>query len=122
VQRTRKYRVAQLDLLVDDRAHVVLELHAPGPWCWRRWRILAQFLELALCQVHHQVSDALLELRAPLVRQLLQVAEPAPRPPVPLTLLLELRVQLVLLDRRRSEAGCWLLAFCLEQQNYFDIG
>jgi len=48
--------------------------------------------------VHGQVSDALLELRAPLVRQLLQVAEPAPRP-VPLTLLLELRVQLVLLDR-----------------------
>jgi len=101
VQRTRKDRVAQLDLLDDDRAHVVLELHAPGPWCWRRWRILAlaQVPELALCQVHHQVSDALLELRAPLVRQLLQVAEPAPRPPVPLTLLLELRVQLVLLDR-----------------------
>ena len=47
-----------------------------------------------------QVSDALLELelRAPLVRQLLQVAEPAPRP-VPLTLLLKLHVQLVLLDR-----------------------
>ena len=30
VQRTRKDRVAQLDLLDDDRAHVVLELHAPG--------------------------------------------------------------------------------------------
>ena len=34
VQRTRKDRVAQLDLLGtlldDDRAHVVLELHAPG--------------------------------------------------------------------------------------------
>ena len=29
VQRTRKDRVAQLDLLDDDRAHVVLELHAP---------------------------------------------------------------------------------------------
>jgi len=28
VQRTRKDRVAQLDLLDDDRAHVVLELHA----------------------------------------------------------------------------------------------
>jgi len=29
VQRTRKDRVAQLYLLDDDRAHVVLELHAP---------------------------------------------------------------------------------------------
>ena len=29
LQRTRKDRVAQLDLLDDDRAHVVLELHAP---------------------------------------------------------------------------------------------
>ena len=98
MQRTRKDRVAQLDLLDDDRAHIVLELHAPGPWCWRLWRILVQVLELALWQVHHQVSEPLLELRALLVRQLLQVAEPAPRP-VPLTLLLELRVQLVILDR-----------------------
>jgi len=56
-----------------------------------------QVLELALCQVHRQVSEPLLELRAPLVRHL-QVAEPAPRV-VPLTLLLELPVQLVLLDR-----------------------
>jgi len=58
--------------------------------------------------VHRQVSEPLLELRAPLVRQrLLQVAEPAPRL-VPLNLLLELRVQLVLLDRTSlcSEA-CW---------------
>ena len=39
-------------------------------WCWRRWRISAQVLELALCQVHRQVSEPLLELRAPLVRQL----------------------------------------------------
>jgi len=93
-------RVAQLDLLDDDRAHVVLELYAPGawPWCWRPWRILAQVLELALCQVHHPVSEPLLELRAPLVRHLLQMAEPARRV-VPLTLLLELRGQLVLLDR-----------------------
>jgi len=68
------------------------------PWCWRRWRILAQVLELALCQVHRPVSDPLPELRAPLVRHLLQVAEPAPCL-VPLTLLLELRGQLVLLDR-----------------------
>jgi len=68
------------------------------PWCWRRWRILAQVLELALCQVHRPVSEPLPELRAPLVRHLLQVAEPAPRL-VPLTLLLELRGQLVLLDR-----------------------
>jgi len=65
---------------------------------WRRWRILAQVLELALCQVHRLVSEPLLELRAPLVRHLLQVAEPAPRL-VSLTLLLELRGQLVLLDR-----------------------
>jgi len=43
-------------------------------------------------------AEPLLELRAPLVRHLLQVAEPAPRL-VPLTLLLELRGQLVLLDR-----------------------
>jgi len=46
--------------------------------------ILAQVLELALCQVHRQVREPLLELRAPLVRQLPQVAEPAlrsaPRP------------------------------------------
>jgi len=51
-----------------------------------------------LCQVHRPVSDPLPELRAPLVRHLLQVAEPAPCL-VPLTLLLELRGQLVLLDR-----------------------
>ena len=48
--------------------------------------------------MHRQVSEPLLELRAPLVRQLLQLAEPAPRL-VPLNLLLELRVRLVLLDR-----------------------
>ena len=30
MQRTRKNRVAQLDLLDDDRAHVILELHASG--------------------------------------------------------------------------------------------
>jgi len=52
---------------------------------------------LALCQVHRPVSEPLLALRAPLVRHLLQVAEPARRV-VPLTLLLELRGQLVLLD------------------------
>jgi len=51
------------------------------PWCWRQWRISAQVLELALCQVHRQVSEPPLELRAPLVRQLLQVAEPAPPRP-----------------------------------------
>ena len=43
-------------------------------------------------------AEPLLELRAPLVRHLPQVAEPALRL-VPLTLLLELRGQLVLLDR-----------------------
>jgi len=47
--------------------------------------------------VHRPVSEPLLALRAPLVRHLLQVAEPARRV-VPLTLLLELRGQLVLLD------------------------
>ena len=30
VQRTRRDHDAQLDLLDNDRAHVVLELHAPG--------------------------------------------------------------------------------------------
>ena len=69
-----------------------------------------QVLELALRQVNRQVSEPLLELRAPLVRplKLLQVVEPAPRL-VPLNLLLELRVQLVLLDRTPlcSGAACW---------------
>jgi len=69
-----------------------------------------QVLELALRQVNRQVSKPLLELRAPLVRPL-QVVEPAPRL-VPLNLLLELRVQLVLLDRTPlcSEAACWPFA------------
>jgi len=59
-----------------------------------------QVPELALRQVNRQVSEPLLELRAPLVRplEMLQVVEPVPRL-VPLNLLLELRVQLVLLDR-----------------------
>jgi len=35
------------------------------PWCWRRWRILAQVLELALCQVHRPVSEPLLAAGAP---------------------------------------------------------
>jgi len=66
------------------------------------------------CQVNRQVSEPLLvELRAPLVRplELLQVGEPAPRL-VPLNLLLELRVQLILLDRTPlySEAACWPFA------------
>jgi len=69
-----------------------------------------QVLELALHQVNRQVSELLLELRAPLVRPL-QVIEPAPRL-VPLNLLLELRVQLVLLVRTPlcSEAACWPFA------------
>jgi len=70
-----------------------------------------QVLELALREVNRQVSrEPLLELRAPLVRplELLQVVELAPRL-VPLNLLLELRVQLVLLDRTPlcSGAACW---------------
>jgi len=63
--------------------------------------------------VHRQVSEPLLELRVPLVRQLLEVAEPAPRL-VPLTLLLELRVQL-----GRSEAAFWPFG---QQKNYFGLG
>ena len=47
--------------------------------------------------MNRKVREPLLELRAPLVRPL-QMVEPAPRL-VPLNLLLELRVQLVLLDR-----------------------
>jgi len=39
-----------------------------------------------------------------------------------LTLLLELRVQLVLLVRTPLEAASWLLAFCHEQKNYFGLG
>jgi len=108
VQRTRKDRVAQLDLFDDDRAHVVLvlELHAPGLGVGGAGGSVMQILELALRQVNCQVSEPLLKLRAPLVRSL-QVVEPAPRL-VPLNLLLELRVQLVLLDRTPlcSEA-CW---------------
>jgi len=99
VQRTRKDRVAQLDLLDDDRAHVVLEIHAPGLGVGGAGGSAMQVLELALREVNREVSEPLLELRAPLVcpLELLQVAEPAPRL-VPLNLLLELRVQLVLLD------------------------
>ena len=59
--------------------------------------------------MHRQVSEPLLELRAPLVRQLLQVAEPAQRL-VPLNLLLELR-ELVLLDRTPLCSEACLLAF-----------
>ena len=64
-KRTRKDR--QLDLLDDNHVHVVLGLHAPG---------LGVGGDIVL--------------RAPLVRLLLQVAEPAPRL-FPLDLLLELR-------------------------------
>jgi len=48
VQRTRKDRVAQLDLLDDDRAHVVLELRAPGLGVGGAGRSVLQVLELAL--------------------------------------------------------------------------
>jgi len=112
VQRTRKDRVAQLDLLDNDRAHVVLELHAPGLGVGGAGGSAMQVLELALRQVHRPVSEPLLELRAPLVRPR-QVVEPAPRL-VPLNLLLELRMQLVLLDPTPlcsgSEAACWPFA------------
>ena len=112
MQCTRKDRVAQLDLLDDYRAHVVLELHAPGLAVGGAGGSQRKFLSwrCARCQVHRQVSEPLLELRAPLVRQLLQVAEPAPprpfepaarapraaRPPWP-----HAALKLV----------CWLLAF-----------
>jgi len=83
---------------------------------------MRQVLELALRQVNRQVSEPLLELRAPLVRplELLQVGEPARRLLVPLNLLLELRVQLVLLDRTPlcSEAACWPFA---RAENYFGL-
>ena len=51
MQRTRTDQVAQLDLLDDDRAHVVLGLHAPG------LRVNPHLVPL----------DPLLELRAQLV-------------------------------------------------------
>jgi len=101
VQRTRKDRVTgsrSWTSLTTTARTLSWSFMRLWPWCWRRWRILTQVLELALCQVHRPVSEPLPELRAPLVRHLLQVAEPAPRL-VPLTLLLELRGQLVLLDR-----------------------
>jgi len=118
VQRTHKDRVAQLDLLDNDRAHVVLELHAPGLGVGGAGGFAMQVLELALRQVNRQVSEPLLELRAPLVRPL-QVVVPAPRL-VPLNLLLELRVQLVLLDRTPLCSEACLLAFC-SSRNWFRI-
>jgi len=45
-------RVAQLDLLDDDRAHVVLELHAPGLGVGGAGGSAMQVLELALRQVN----------------------------------------------------------------------
>jgi len=80
VQRTRKDRVTgsrSWTSLTTTARTLSWSFMRLWPWCWRRWRILAQVLELALCQVHRPVSEPLLELRAPLVRHLLQVAEPA---------------------------------------------
>jgi len=53
VQRTRKDRVAQLqlDLLDDDRAHVVLGLHAPGLGVGGVGGSALQVLELALIYI-----------------------------------------------------------------------
>ena len=109
MQRTRQDRVAQLDLHDNDRAHVVLGLHAPGLGVSGIGGSALQVLELALRQVNRQVSEPLLQLRAPLVRllELLQVVEPAPRL-VPLDLPLELRAQLVLLVRTLSSLSCEL--------------
>ena len=71
MQRTRKDRVAQLDLLDDDCAHVVLGLDVPGLGVGGVGGSVLEVLELALRQVHRQVSsEPLLELRAPLVRLL----------------------------------------------------
>jgi len=71
MQRTRKDQVAQLDLLDDDRAHVVLWLDVPGLGVGGVGGSALEVLELALRQVHRQVSsEPLLELRAPLVRLL----------------------------------------------------
>jgi len=71
MQRTRKDRIAQLDLLDDDRAHVVLGLDVPGLGVGAVGGSALEVLELAQRQVHRQVSsEPLLELRAPLVRLL----------------------------------------------------
>jgi len=70
VQRTRKDRVAPLDLLDDDCAHVVLELDAPGLGVGGAGGSQRKFLSWRCARVHCQVSEPLLELRAPLVRQL----------------------------------------------------
>ena len=71
--------------------------------------------------MNRQVREPLLELRAPPVRPL-QVVEPAPRL-VPLNLLLELRVQLVLVLLDRTPLSCLLLTgLLLEQKKYFGLG
>jgi len=56
VQRTHKDRVAQLDLHDDDRAHVVLGLHAPGLGFSGVGGSALQVLEQALRQVNRNVS------------------------------------------------------------------
>ena len=113
MQCTRKDRVAQLDLLDDDRAHVVLELHAPGLGVGGAGGSAMQVLELALRQVNRQVSEQRTAAGAaraagPPSGAAAGVVEPAPRL-VPLNLLLELRVQLVLLDHTPlcSGGACW---------------
>ena len=63
MQRTRKDRVAQLDLLLldDGRAHVVLGLHVPGLGVGGVGGSALEVLELALRQpVHRQVGAELL--------------------------------------------------------------
>ena len=57
MQRTRKDRVAQLDLLDDDRAHVVLGLHVPGLGVGGVGGSALEVLELRCAsQVHRQVG------------------------------------------------------------------
>jgi len=73
MQRTRKDRVAQLDLLDDDRAHVVLGLHVPGLGVGGVGGSALEVLELALRQPgappgRCRTAAGLLELCAPLVR------------------------------------------------------
>ena len=99
MQRTRKDRVAPLDHLDDDRAHVVLELDAPGLGVGGAGGSQRKFLSwrCARCTARSANRCWSCARRWSASCQLLQVAEPARL--VPLTLLLELRVQLVLLDR-----------------------
>ena len=118
MQRTRKDRVAPLDLLDDDRAYVVLELHAPGLgvggaggsqrkfFSWRCARCTARGQRTAAGAARAAGPPAASCCRWLSRRRL-----------VPLNLLLELRVQPVLLDR----TPLWLLSGLLVSRKIISV-